>query len=125
MALVWPTDDSSSGSGVSAAALHSLLSSGGGGGDAPEWNESEWGDMLNASSEAFTRALQQAEMDLEEQSGEHCSQSAGAASIDTDAFQHWAQRIAHLQILNVSALAVANLQCTDHKLQSLPDSAHS
>jgi hypothetical protein len=103
----WSTEDPS---GPSADDLSRLLESSGTE-TLPEWKESEWVEMLRLGPEAFTRALQQSEHELEQRGEDKVMSSprttgAGAepAPVDTDAFQQWAQRIAHLQVLNLEDL---------------------
>ena len=106
MTTAWPAEY---GSNEQADALHSMMAEMGPA-ESNEWQE-QWVDMLAMGSDAFTRALVQAEHDLEqtsssaadsESNGARCAPASDAqAPLDSTAFQQWAQRIAHLQILDV------------------------
>jgi hypothetical protein len=129
------------GNGVSHTALDALLASlpdaqddGSdcrGADDAELEREDNWSELLQLGPEAFARALQQAESDLEKGRaapiGEHpsldqpnalggaappASVASVAADVHASAFREWAQRISRLQILDVRIFTAALRQLT-------------
>ncbi len=97
--LSWPADDAGD-SIVRKHALDTLLDSHTA--DLPEWQETEWGELLKLGPDAFARALQQAEHDIEYRKDRDLSQTDASSIVDSSVFKQWAQRISHLQILDVS-----------------------
>lgn len=63
----------------------------------------EWSELLRLGPDAFARALQQAEGDIDKgKDGAAAAPAAGTGDLQqASAFQAWAQRIAHLHILDV------------------------
>ncbi len=97
--LSWPADDGGD-SIVRKHALDTLLDSHTA--DLPEWQETEWGELLKLGPDAFARALQQAEHDIEYRKDRDVSQTDASSVVDSSVFKQWTQRISHLQILDVS-----------------------
>lgn len=74
-----------------------------------EWADSDW-SVLKSNAHAFARSIQTAEAELNQRHQPDHTNITSPSAAATHAFEQWANRIAHLHILDVSRAPVAASQ---------------